>query len=129
MNLYLSNAFSYVILIMVKRMYIKLAKNEVFVEEASTFWKRLKGFMFRLEPIESGLLFPHCRSVHTYFMFQSIDVIMLDKNYRILYLFPSLGSERIIGPKKGVYYTLELPVGSCQDLKVGDRLEIEKQED
>ena len=92
--------------------------------DCNSFGKRLVGFMFRLEPIKEGLRFPNCNSIHTIFMCQPIDVIMTDQNDEILYLYPNLKSERVILPKKKVYYTYELPVGSVQNLKVGDFLPV-----
>lgn len=105
-------------------MYIKCGKIKVYFEDEKKFFKRLKGFMFRLEPIDKGKRFPKCRSIHTYFMFQRIDIIMTDKDNKILYMYPSFGSERIIFPKKKVYYTYEFPIGVCDYYKVGDVLKI-----
>ncbi|NLL44772.1 MAG: hypothetical protein GX247_03795 [Mollicutes bacterium] len=84
------------------------------------FKKRLFGFMFKIKKIDYGLCLPKCNSIHTLFMFQPIDVIMTDKNHKILYIYSNLKPWRIILPKKGVYYTYELPVGSIKILKVND---------
>ncbi len=107
-----------------EKVHIKIGKKKIEVEVANTFWKRLKGFLFVLEPIQTGLCFPHCRSIHTYLMCQPIDVVMTDKDYTILYLYPKLKSEKIIFPKRKVYYSFELPVGCCEKLKVGDKLTV-----
>ena len=92
----------------------------------TSFWKRLKGFMFQLEPIKQGIRFPKCRSIHTYFMFQNIDVIMTDKENKIIKMYPNLRSEKIILPKRKVYYTYELPVGVCNFYDIGDTLRIKE---
>lgn len=60
--------------------------------------------------INESLCFPKCNSVHTCFMFNPIDVIMTDKNYKILYVYKSFKPWKIIFPKKNVYYTFEFPV-------------------
>lgn len=96
------------------------------LEIANTFFKRFKGFMFQFSTIQTGIVFPKTRSIHTFFMFQPIDVIMTDKNQKILYMWESLNSENIILPKKNVYYTYELPINSINGLQLGDILNIEK---
>lgn len=105
-------------------MYVVIDKKKIKVKECTGFFHRLKGLMFKLEPIEEGLRFSKCRSIHTYFLFQNIDVIMTDKDNNIIKLYPNLTSERIILPKRKVYYTYELPLGSIQNLKVKDKLKV-----
>lgn len=82
--------------------------------------------MFEIEPIIVGKRFPKCNSIHTYFMFQRIDVIMTDKDNKIIKMYPNLKSERMILPKRGVYYTYELPLGTCDNYKIGDILKIKE---
>lgn len=65
--------------------------------------------MFKKE-IKEGLCFPKCNSIHTFFMKINIDVIMTDKDFNILYIYKNLKPNKIILPKKNVYYTFELPV-------------------
>lgn len=105
-------------------MYIKINNKKILFHDCTSFLQRLKGYMFKLEPIEEGLRFPKCKSIHTYFMCQNIDIIMTDKDHIIKKLYPNFTSERIILPKRKVYYTYELPVGSIRDLKVGDKLKV-----
>ena len=77
--------------------------------ECKTFYSRLKGFMFSRH-IDKALLFNKCNSIHTFFMKENIDVIMCDKNNKIVYYYHDLGKNKIILPKKNVYKTIELPV-------------------
>ena len=65
--------------------------------------------MFR-KKIDTALLFNRCNSIHTFFMKSNIDVIMCDKNNKILYYFNNLSPNNIVFPKKNVYKTIELPV-------------------
>ena len=109
---------------MVINMYVVINRKKIKTNECKGFFNRLKGFMFKLDPINEGLRFSKCRSIHTYFLFQNIDVIMTDKDNNIIKLYPSLTSERIILPKRKVYYTYELPVGSINNLKIGDKLKV-----
>ena len=73
--------------------------------------------------INIALLFNHCNSVHTFFMYSNIDVIMCDKNNIVLYYYRNLGKNKIILPKKNVSKVYETPVAYF-DIKINDRLEI-----
>ena len=88
----------------------------------NTFFKKGKGLMFRKTPIKDIYMFKKCSSIHTFFMFQNIDVCILDKDYKIIYLKENMKKNRIL-VKKG-YYTLEMPLETSKYLKVGDKFEI-----
>lgn len=109
-------------------MYLVCNKKRIKIEDCTTFFKRLRGFMFEINPIETGKRFPKCNSIHTYFMFQRIDVIMTDKDNKIIKMYPNLKSERMILPKRKVYYTYELPLGTCKNYKIGDVLKVKELE-
>ena len=48
---------------------------------AETHWARLRGLAWRREPPDHwALLFPRCRSVHTFGMRFPIDVVFLDRH-------------------------------------------------
>ena len=93
--------------------------NGVKIKEAKDFKDRLLGFMFK-KNINHGLLFKKCRSIHTFFMKENIDVILTDKNGAIIKIYYNLKPNRIILPKKNVYYTYELPAGFIKNLKIND---------
>jgi len=88
------------------------------------FFSRFIGFMFR-EKIDCALLFNKCNSIHTFFMKNNIDVIMCDKDNKILYYYNDFNKNKIIWPKKGVYKTIELPVNYF-DFNVGDLVHIKE---
>lgn len=96
---------------------------EINIKICKTFKTRLLGLMFQKKAIDFGLCFPHCNSIHTFFMRQNIDVIMTDKNNKILYIYKNLKPWKIILPKKHIYYTYELPINKF-NYKIGDTLEI-----
>ena len=79
--------------------------------------------MFSKE-IKHALLFNKCNSIHTFFMKCNIDVIMCDKDNNILYYFNNLGKNKVILPKKGVYKTIELPVGYF-NVKINEKIRME----
>ncbi len=76
--------------------------------ECRSFLSRFKGNMGK-KKIDSVLIFPRCNSIHTFFMRTNIDVVMLSKEKKVLYLFPSLSPWHILLPKKGAVTTLEFP--------------------
>ncbi len=78
------------------------------IYECISYKNRLLGLMFK-KNINYGLRFPHCNSIHTFFMRESIDVVMTDMDNNILYVYYNLKPWRIISPKSGVYYTYEFP--------------------
>lgn len=49
---------------------------------ATTFWARLKGLMGQTE--FEPLLIPHCRAVHTFGMLAPLDLMWLDKDYKLI---------------------------------------------
>ena len=98
------------------------SKNYV-VNNMDTFYKRLKGLMFVKRSIKEIYYFPNCASIHTYFMKQNIDVCIIDKNNKIIYLKENVKPKKII-IKNGGKHTLEMPLGICKHLKIGDTLII-----
>ena len=90
-------------------MYIEKNDKKIEIFILTNIFKRFKGFMFK-KNINYALCFPKCNSIHTFFMKENIDVYMTDKNNKVLFIFKDLKKNRIILPKKNIYYTYELPV-------------------
>ncbi|MDD6878685.1 MAG: DUF192 domain-containing protein [bacterium] len=88
-------------------MYIVIDNRKIKLLYADTFIKKLIGLTFK-KNINYCLRF-RCNGIHTFFMKENIDVILTDKNNNILYTYKDLSKNRIIFPKKKVYYTYELP--------------------
>lgn len=99
------------------------------VELANTFFKRLRGLMFRrsLAPNQALWLRP-CNGVHTFWMFFAIDVIFLDRELRIVKLVENMRPFRVTKPHLGARSVLEMAAHSISfaGLKVGDTLEVER---
>ena len=93
--------------------------NNIKIKKCTSFKDRLIGLMFK-KNINYGLFFPNCNSIHTFFMLENIDIIMTDKNNKILYLYKNLKPWKIILPQKKVKNTYELPKNSINNLKIGD---------
>lgn len=86
------------------------------VNECNSFLAKLMGFMFK-KNFSYGLKL-RCNGIHTFFMFENIDVVLTDKNDNVLFVFENLKPNRIILPKKNVYYTYEFPSGSIKKKQV-----------
>lgn len=84
-------------------------KKEIKLLECRSFSSRFKGFMLKRN-INHALLFNNCNAIHTFFMLESIDVLMCDKDNNVLYFYHNLTPNKIIFPKKGVFKVIELPV-------------------
>lgn len=82
--------------------------DNVNIKIAKTFKDRLIGLMFR-KKIDYGLLFKRCRSIHTFFMRDEIDVIATDKKDNIVKTYKGVKPWKILitpKPTKNIY---ELP--------------------
>ncbi len=90
------------------------------VRYADTFFKKLKGLMF-VKDFNYILKFK-CNGIHTFFMKTNIDVVLTDKNNKILYIYRNVKPWKIILPKKSVTYTYEMPINSLKNIKKGETL-------
>ncbi|MDY2789035.1 MAG: DUF192 domain-containing protein [Atopobium sp.] len=95
------------------------------VEEAKSFWSRLRGLMLRKPgDVHGGLLLWNCSSVHCCFMRFSIDVVYMDCAMRVLYK-EEIKPWRLGKIVQGAKHVLELPVGKAAHITVGDTLVVE----
>ena len=98
-------------------------RKKIKIIDCKSFFSRLRGFMFKKE-FDYALLFNRCNSIHTFFMKCNIDVIMCDKDDKILYYYNNLGKNKIILPKKNVFKIIELPVNYF-DVNINTKIEFE----
>lgn len=93
---------------------------------ANSVTKRMIGLLNRksLAPGE-GLLLDRCYGIHTFFMRFTIDVLFLDKDYRVMRAVPALPPWRTSVVKQAVY-VLELPAGAIErsQTTVGDQIQL-----
>lgn len=97
-------------------MKVIINNKEINLIEAKTFYTRLKGLMFK-KNIQEGIFFPKCNSIHTFFMKEPIDLIMVDKAFNVVLIKKNLKKNKIIY-KKEAYHTIELPFNSMKDLSL-----------
>ena len=96
--------------------------KEIVLYECKSFFSRLKGFMFTKD-INKALLFDRCNSIHTFFMKENIDVIMCDKDNKILFFYNDLSRSKVILPKKGVTKVFETP-SNYFDIVINEKVMI-----
>lgn len=99
------------------------------VKVADTIWGRLFGLMGKrkLEP-DCGLwLFP-ANAIHTFGMLIKIDVVLIDKEFKVVGLRELLRPFRIIRPNFRAESVIELPAHTIfkSGTEVGDQLEIQR---
>lgn len=111
----ITNSYGILVLIGdVMKVYVE--EKEICIKKYQNFFQKAIGLMGKKE-IKEGIVLVHCNSIHTFFMKEAIDVVMTDKNYKVLYVYKELKKNKIILPKKNVYYTFELPKKSIKNLK------------
>lgn len=100
-----------------------IINNQTFnLEIANTFKKRLIGLIGKKD-IQKGLFFPKTRSIHTFFMKEDIDIIMIDKNNNVVYYKKNLKKNKIL-IKRNAYHTIELPKNSLQNISLNNKIII-----
>ena len=104
------------------RMKLVYKNKDIDLYECKNFFSRLKGFMFT-KNIDKALLFDRCNSIHTFFMKENIDVIMCDKDNRVLFFYKHLSRNKIILPKKGVTKVFETP-SNYFDIVINEKVMI-----
>lgn len=97
------------------------------VEEATSFFKRLKGLMGRPDlPAGQALLLAPCPQIHTCFMRFAIDVLFLSSDNTVLYVLENFKPWRLSPIVCGAAKTLEMPSGTLRGrVQKGDRVEFE----
>ena len=103
-------------------MKIRINNDEFNVDVADNFKKKLLGLMGK-KNITKGIFFPKTKSIHTFFMKENIDIIMIDKNNRVIYYKKSFPKWHILIKKKA-YHTIELPNSSLSIININDKLTI-----
>ena len=73
----------------------------------NNFKTRFLGLMGK-KNIQDIYVFPHCNSIHTFFMREPIDVVLLKKDGTVIKTIENLKPWRMIIPQKNVYWIIEL---------------------
>lgn len=94
---------------------------------ACTFWRRLAGLLGRRSmAVDEALIFPECRSVHTWFMRMPIDVMAIGRDGAVLHCAACVRPWRMVWPVPGAWAIVELAPGAIRTsgTAVGDRLAL-----
>ncbi|MFO7929491.1 MAG: DUF192 domain-containing protein [Candidatus Humimicrobiaceae bacterium] len=108
---------------------ISLENNEIVSENvivADTFKKRLFGLTIKNLNENECFLIPRCNSIHTIGMRYSIDVVFLDRHYRVIKIINSLKPFRFIPFVRSARNVLEFSAGFCykEKIEIEDKLEL-----
>ena len=108
-------------------MFIKINNKKIPVFEAKNFKTRLFGLMGK-KNIQEGILFPKCNAIHTFFMKDEIDVIGLNEDSQIVFIYRNVPKNRIIKIRNTNKKTsiLELPKDTSKGLVIGSILHFKE---
>lgn len=88
--------------------------NNIKIKEAKSFFQRFIGLMFK-KNINYGLLFKNCRSIHTFFMLDKIDVVATDKDNNVIRIYKSVKPWKILIAPKNTKNIYELPKNTIKE--------------
>ena len=99
------------------------------VIEARTAWSRMIGLLAHASlPVGEGLLLAPAWSIHTWFMRFPIDVVFLDRERRVLRVFPALPPWRLVSGTRQAKTVLEFGAGTLERMPLapGDIVGLER---
>ena len=101
-------------------MYIKLKKKKIEIIECLTLLDKFKSLKIVLEPIDYGIKISKKKKYNTYFFCQRVDILVTDKENKIIALFENIKSEKKKRIKNAynIYY---LPLETCKNYDLGDK--------
>ncbi len=107
-------------------MKLKINNKTIEIKKATDFKTRLIGLMGK-QNITYGILFPKCNAIHTFFMKEEIDVIGLNEENQVIYIYREVPKNKVVKVSDDVKKTsiLELPKNTNQKIYVGSILKFE----
>ncbi len=109
---------------------INLTRQSVLADKANrarTFLSRGRGLMLRPPlPEGGGLVIEPCNSIHMFFMRYPLDVLFLDKEGKVLFMYRGIKPWHMGRVVRGARVAIELPEGVIDntETQVGDRVTI-----
>ncbi len=96
--------------------------SRVFV--ARKFWPKLKGLQFKQNiPPDFAYIIENCSSIHTCFMRFDLDAVLVDGDWKVLWVYRGLKPFKMTRSVKGARAVIELKHGNLQ-VEPGHRLEL-----
>jgi len=93
-----------------------------------SIFSKAKGLMFSPKMKDEGLIFyfgkEQLTSLHMFFVFQTIDVLFLDKVKRVVEIKRNFRPFTVYAPKNRSNYVIELPENFSAETKKGDKIEF-----
>ena len=92
---------------------------------ANRMFDRIKGLMFSTQmPDCDGFLISPCNSIHTFFMLYNLDLLFLDKDFKVVKVIYNLSPWRATWLYFKASQVVEMSAGTLKKgLKAGDKLE------
>jgi hypothetical protein len=98
------------------------------IQVADSFLDKLVGLMGRKSLVPgTGMLLRPCSTIHTCWMRTPIDVLYLDKHWRVVAIDAAVKPWRVGSIRFRTRMVLELPAGTAEQfgIELGDQLAIE----
>jgi uncharacterized membrane protein (UPF0127 family) len=97
-------------------------------KHCKTIFSKAKGLMFSPKIKDKGLIFHFDKeqtvSLHMLFVFQTIDVLFLDKNKKVVEIKRKFKPFTFYMPKNKSVYVIELPEDYSSKIKKGNIIEF-----
>lgn len=97
-------------------------QNEVLIPKvkvAKNFFDRFCGLMGRKNlTLEDSIVFPNCKSIHTFFMREHIDVIFVSSEGLVTKIFSSLKPWKLLMPQKRASHCIEMASNEAEKLGI-----------
>ncbi len=105
-------------------MYIKINGKQLKLEERNSFKERFISLKFNFNKLDYAIKFPNKKFISTVFFVQRVDIVLTDKDDKIIYLEEDVRSEKYYIHKKNTCNVYLLPLGYAKHLAIGDIINI-----
>lgn len=107
-------------------MKLKINGKKMEIKNATDFKTRILGLMGK-KNIDYGIFFPKCNAIHTYFMKENIDVIGLNEEMQVIYIYRDVPKNKVVKVSEDAKKTsiLELPQNASKSFVIGSVLTFE----
>ena len=109
-----------------RSMYLKCGRKNVNVVVLESFFERLKGLKFYLEQFNYIIKFPKKKFISTYFMCQNVDIVITDKDDKVVKVYEKVKPEKIIFPKRYGYNVYFMPLGFGEKFKHNEKIKLKE---
>ena len=110
-------------------MYLNLENQRILIKKALSISERFWGLMGQSN-FHYGMLFQNCNAIHTFFMKEPIDVIGLNLENKVIYIYRNLPKNQILKLNFPIKKTsiLELPQNTSLSIQLNEHLFFEDED-